>query len=76
MKLEEAMETMLPYLTKDEAYNALRAGNTLYTPTWFFTMYDEKIYATCGYDNCCENDFENFEEFWYWHGNDELIIRE
>ena len=46
----------------------------LFTPTWFITMpieYSEQVYATCGYDNCCENDWNTFEEFWDFYGDNE-----
>ena len=63
------------YMKKEDAHKALLDGETLYVPTWYFTMYEDgRVYATCGEDNCCENDFDTFDEFWDWYGDEEMIV--
>lgn len=57
-------------MLKEDALIALKEGKTLFVPTWYFTMSDENVYATCGYENCCQWDFDNFDEFWEMHGDD------
>jgi len=61
-------------MNKEDAHKALTDGQTLFVPTWYFTSCDgERIYATCDHENCCENDFDSFEEFWKWHGDDKRM---
>lgn len=60
-------------MTKEGAVKLLQSGKTLYSPTWYITMVDDKVYANCGYENCCEWE-GSIDEFWKLFGYKDLII--
>lgn len=62
-------------LNKNQALEALKNNKTIFTPTWYISSFDgEYITANCGYENCCDMDWNNFEEFWSDFGDMDLII--
>ena len=61
-------------MIKEEAYKTLKDGKSLYCPHWYFTMVRNTIYATCGELDCCEDDFDSFDEFWEWYGDKDFKV--
>lgn len=62
-------------MIKEEAQKILKSGKVLYCPTWYFNSCDgEFVYGTCGYDDCCQTDFDTFDEFWKWYGDEDFEV--